>query len=70
MALLIIFVVWMWKNHSLRFGFEFRHYYNNLVTEQGNGSYTFHSENTAQPEFINQTGFSYASYLLGETYST
>jgi hypothetical protein len=56
-------------NHSLRFGFEYRHYYENLVTEQPNGSYTFHSENTAQPGFINQSGFSYASYLLGEAYS-
>jgi hypothetical protein len=59
---------WMKGNHSLRFGFEFRHYYFNQVTEQGNGAYYFHSENTAQPGFINQTGFSYASYLLGEVF--
>jgi len=57
---------WLKGNHSLRFGFEFRHYYDNGAAEQDNGSYTFHSENTAQPGFMNQTGFSYASYLLGE----
>jgi len=56
-------------NHNLRFGTELRWYYHNNQGAQENGSFTFHSENTSQPGFIDQTGFSVASWLMGEVYS-
>jgi hypothetical protein len=60
---------WMWKNHSLRFGFEHRRYSNDDERFQTNGVYTFLSFNTAIPgSYRYQTGFAYASFLLGEAY--
>ena len=61
---------WLKGNHNLRFGAELRWYYNNSAARQQNGNYRFHSENTALPGFINETGFSYASFLLGNAYNT
>ncbi len=61
---------WLVNNHSLRFGAEYRQYYQNERSSQGNGSYTFHSEITSQPGFRDSTGFSYASFFLGDAYST
>jgi hypothetical protein len=56
---------WLINNHSLRFGVEHRRYYLNERATQGNGTYTFHNENTGLPGFASQTGFAYASFFLG-----
>ncbi|MBI4472940.1 MAG: TonB-dependent receptor [Acidobacteria bacterium] len=56
---------WLRGNHSFRFGAEHRRYYLNSQSTMNAGSYAFHNENTALPGFANQTGFAYASFLLG-----
>ena len=56
---------WIRGAHSFRFGGEHRRYYLNERTVQNAGDYTFHSENTDMPGFSTQTGFAYASFLLG-----
>jgi len=61
---------WLIRSHSLRFGAEYRQYYMNDRATQGNGSYTFDAENTSQPGFRTSTGFSYASFFLGDAFST
>ncbi|MGH9338565.1 MAG: TonB-dependent receptor domain-containing protein, partial [Acidobacteriota bacterium] len=61
---------WLRGNHSFKFGFEHRSYYNNNQSSFTPGSYRFHNENTAIPGFASQTGFAYASFLLGEVRST
>lgn len=61
---------WLRGNHSFRFGFEHRRYYTNDQSLFDTGSYTFHNENTGLPGFVDQTGFAYASFLLGQVQST
>ncbi|MGH9339257.1 MAG: TonB-dependent receptor domain-containing protein [Acidobacteriota bacterium] len=61
---------WIRGNHNLRFGGEFRAYYDNGRSIITPGAYTFHNENTGLPGFVNQTGFAYASFMLGEAFRT
>lgn len=61
---------WLRGNHSLRFGGEHRRYYRNNRSSFTPGTYFFHNENTALPGFASNTGFAYASFLLGEVRST
>ena len=63
-------LTWIRGSHSLRFGFEHRRYYDNYRSIEGTGSYTFSNENTALPGYRLDTGFTYASFLLGEARST
>ncbi len=57
-------------SHSLRFGGEHRRYYINSRFIDTPGSYTFHNENTSLPGFSDQTGFAYASFLVGAVRET
>jgi hypothetical protein len=52
--------------HSIKFGVEIRKYYYN-TRERGNttGTFRFGPDQTAHPSFRTQTGFSFASFLLG-----
>ncbi|MBM3767213.1 MAG: TonB-dependent receptor, partial [Acidobacteria bacterium] len=55
--------------HNYKFGFENRRYYYNIRNKSGSGDFNFSPNQTALPGFINQTGHSFASFLLG-TYNT
>ena len=66
---------WLRGGHSFRFGVEHRRYYINNSGRFNTGSYAFNSENTGLPRFgtanfANQTGFAYASFLLGAVQSS
>lgn len=52
--------------HNFKLGFEQRRYYYN-TRGRGNesGTFNFSPNQTAQPGFLNQTGHSFASFLLG-----
>lgn len=56
---------WLRGSHSVRVGGEHRRYYYNRRKVLGAGNYTFHSRGSSLPGFLTQTGFSYASFLLG-----
>ena len=56
--------------HNYKFGFENRRYYYNTRSKSGSGDFAFSPDQTAQPGFINQTGHSFASFLLGDYAST
>jgi hypothetical protein len=56
--------------HNFKLGFENRRYYYNTRTRSGSGAYVFNPATTAQPGFLNETGHSFASFLLGAASST
>lgn len=56
--------------HNFKFGFENRRYYYNTRNKSGSGDFNFSPNQTALPGFINQTGHSFASFLLGDYAST
>lgn len=56
--------------HNYKFGFENRRYYYNSRNKSGSGDFNFSPNQTALPGFINQTGHSFASFLLGGYAST
>ena len=56
--------------HNFKFGFEHRRYYYNTRNKSGSGDFNFSPNQTALPGFINQTGHSFASFLLGDYNST
>ncbi len=56
--------------HNIKFGFEHRRYYYNTRSKSGSGDFAFSPVQTAQPGFLNQTGHSFASFLLGAVNST
>src|SRR5262249_55056021 len=58
---------WLKGSHNFRVGFEHRRYFVNFKGVNGPPVYTFHNENTALPAFDSQTGFSFASMMLGAT---
>jgi len=66
---------WIRGNHSFRMGGELRRYYLNERSLTNTGSYNFHNEQTGLPnssflsDALNDTGFSYASFLLGDARS-
>ncbi|MBI2687049.1 MAG: TonB-dependent receptor [Acidobacteria bacterium] len=55
--------------HNYKFGFENRRYYYNTRNKSGSGDFAFSPNQTAQPGFLNQSGHSFASFLLG-TFNT
>ncbi len=55
--------------HNFKFGVENRRYYYNTRGRSGSGTFNFSPNQTALPGFLNQTGHSFASFLLG-TYNT
>ncbi|MBL8214533.1 MAG: TonB-dependent receptor [Bryobacterales bacterium] len=56
--------------HNIKFGAEHRRYYTNIRSKSGSGDFAFAPAQTAQPGFINQTGHSFASFLLGAVSGT
>jgi hypothetical protein len=62
-------LTWIKGSHSFRFGFEGRWYYYNEGGVQNSGSYQFSSDSVALPGYRTSTGFTYASFLLGEVRS-
>lgn len=56
--------------HNYKFGFENRRYYYNTRNKSGSGDFNFSPNQTALPGFINETGHSFASFLLGDYAST
>lgn len=56
--------------HNYKFGFENRRYYYNTRVKSGSGDFNFSPNQTALPGFINDTGHSFASFLLGTYAST
>ena len=57
-------------SHNFKFGFENRRYYYNTRNKSGSGDFNFSPNQTALSGFINQTGHSFASFLLGDYVST
>ena len=51
--------------HSIKTGFEGRFYYVDNDSADGTASYNFNSAQSNLPGFDQQTGYSYASFLLG-----
>ena len=51
--------------HNIKFGTENRFYYYNVRSKSGSGTFNFSPNQTAEPGFTNQTGHSFASFLLG-----
>jgi hypothetical protein len=51
--------------HSIKTGFEGRFYYLEIDNPDGTATYNFNSAQTNLPGFDTQTGYSYASFLLG-----
>jgi hypothetical protein len=51
--------------HSIKTGFEGRFYYVDNDTADGTATYNFNSAQSNLPGFDQQTGYSYASFLLG-----
>jgi hypothetical protein len=51
--------------HNIKFGTENRFYYYNVRSKSGSGDFNFSPNQTALPGFLNQTGHSFASFLLG-----
>jgi len=56
--------------HNFKMGFETRRYYYNIRNRSGSGNFNFNPAQTAQPGFLNETGHSFASFLLGAVQST
>lgn len=56
--------------HNFKFGYENRSYYYNTRNKSGSGDFNFSPNQTALPGFVNQTGHSFASFLLGDYAST
>jgi carboxypeptidase family protein len=57
--------------HNFKVGAEHRRYYfNNFGRGNDSGTFNFSPNQTAQPGFLNQTGHSFASFLLGAAAST
>jgi hypothetical protein len=56
---------WIKGKHSLRTGVEHRRYYNNVTQQNTPGTYNFDGNQTGLSNFSSQTGFAFASFLLG-----
>jgi hypothetical protein len=56
---------WIKNKHNLRFGVEHRRYYINSAFQDTPGSWTFNADQTALSNFQGNTGFGFASFILG-----
>ncbi len=56
--------------HNFKLGMEHRRYYYNTRNKSGSGNFNFSPNQTAQIGFLNETGHSFASFLLGAVAST
>jgi hypothetical protein len=64
-------LTWVHGKHSFKFGTEVRAYFY-FQDPRGNtsGTFTFAPNQTADPNNLSTTGYSFASFLLGATYKT
>ena len=51
--------------HTFRFGYEYRKYFLNTRSKNGSGNFNFSPLQTDLPGFSDETGHSFASFLLG-----
>jgi hypothetical protein len=56
---------WIRNKHNLRFGVEHRRYYINSAFQNTPGSWTFNADQTSLSNFQGNTGFAFASFILG-----
>jgi len=61
---------WIRGKHNFKFGFDHRRYFYNSRNKSGSGDFAFSPTQTAQIGFLNNTGHSFASFLLGAVAST
>jgi len=61
---------WIKNKHSVRVGVEHRRYYDNYHQAENSGSYTFNADQTALSNFQGNTGFAFASFILGSVRNT
>jgi len=62
-------VTWIHGKHSFRFGYQYSRYYYDDHALSGSGTFNFSPQETDQPGFLDDTGHSYASFLLGAVHS-
>ena len=64
-------LTWLHGSHSFRFGTEVRAYFY-FQDYRGNtsGTFTFAANQTADPNKLSSTGYTFASFLLGAVYSS
>jgi hypothetical protein len=61
---------WIHGAHAIKFGLEIRKYfYDQDYRSNTSGKFTFGPAQTASPQDLTQTGFSFASFLLGAPFS-
>jgi hypothetical protein len=60
-------VTWIRSKHSFRFGYQYSRYFYNDKFLSDAGSFTFSPRQTDLPGFLESTGHSFASFLLGGT---
>ncbi len=58
-------LTWIRGKHSLRFGYQYSRYFYNDKSLSDAGSFTFGPRQTDLPGFVDSTGHSFASFLLG-----
>ncbi len=61
---------WLKNKHSFRFGVEHRRYYDNYHYFENSGSYSFNADQTALSNFQGNTGFAFASFMIGAVRNT
>jgi hypothetical protein len=62
-------LTWIRGKHSFRFGYQYSRYYYNDHALSGAGTFNFSPQETDLPGFLDDTGHSYASFLLGAVHS-
>src|SRR5690242_21503289 len=63
-------LTWIHGKHSFRFGYDYTRYYydDNFLSDAGR--FSFNPKETDLPGYLNDTGHSFASFLLGDRKST
>lgn len=62
-------LTWIHGKHSFRFGYEYSRYYYNANSLSDAGAFSFNPRETDLPGYLNDTGHSFASFLLGAVHS-
>jgi hypothetical protein len=63
-------LTWIRRNHTFRFGYEYKRYFYNDRALSDAGRFTFSARQTDSPGQLASTGNAFASFLLGGAYST
>jgi hypothetical protein len=62
---------WIHGKHAFKFGAEIRKYFYTQAWNWGaSGSFAFNNKQTADPNNLSNTGYAFASFLLGDVYSS